>query len=114
MHKEGIDPENVQPEDILCDFCGDAAWSMGKPCIEGHQGSIVCGSCLATAYIALGLVGEEQETTEKCRMCLEHREDPVWLGNIEPLAPICKRCTKQSAGALTKSKHWDWSKPTEP
>ena len=37
-----------------------------------------------------------------------------WLGNIEPLAPICKRCTKQSAGALTKSKHWDWSKPTEP
>ena len=35
------------------------------------------------------------------------------LGAIEPIAPICKRCVKQSAGALTKSKHWDWSKPIE-
>lgn len=113
MHRDGINPENVQPEDILCDFCGDAAWSKGEPCVEGHQGSIVCGSCLTTAYQTLVLRGNEQETTEKCRMCLEHREDPVWLGKIEPLAPMCKRCTKQSAGVLTKSKHWDWSKPTE-
>ena len=28
MHREGIDDENVQPEDILCDFCGDAAWAQ--------------------------------------------------------------------------------------
>lgn len=112
MHREGIDPENVQPEDILCDYCGKAAWSMGEPCVEGHQGSIVCGTCLSHAYTSLVLEGNEQETTEKCRMCLEDREDPTWLGNIEPIAPICKRCVKQSAGVLTKSKHWDWSKPT--
>ena len=114
MHKEGIDPENVQPEDILCDFCGDAAWSQGKPCIEGHQGSIVCGICLTKAYKELVLSKRELETEAKCRMFLENREDPVGLGAIEPIAPICKRCVKQSAGALTKSKHWDWSKPIEP
>ena len=114
MHREGIDSENVQPEDILCDYCGEATWSQNKPCIEGHQGSIVCGPCLTTAYRELVLLKNEQETTEKCRMCLEHREDPVWLGYINPNAPICKRCVKQAAGALTKSKLWDWSKPTEP
>lgn len=115
MHREGIDSENVLPEDILCDYCGEAAWSKSQPCIEGHQGSIVCGSCLTMAYKELVLANnKEHQTEEKCRMCLEHRDDPVWLGIIEPNAPICRRCVKQSAGALTKSKHWDWSKPTEP
>ena len=114
MHRKGINTENVQPEDILCDYCGDAAWSLGEPCIEGHQGSIVCGSCLTLAFIALVLNKEEIKTKEKCRMCLEHREDPVWLGKIEPIAPICKRCVKQAGGALTKSKLWDWVKPTDP
>jgi len=113
MHRKGIDPENVQPEDILCDYCGEAAWSKGDPCVEGHQGSIVCGACLSLAYTSLVVEGEEQESTEKCRMCLEDREDPVWLEGIDPIAPICKRCVKQSAGVLTKSKHWDWSKPAE-
>ncbi len=114
MHREGINPENVQPEDILCDFCGEAAWAKEEPCVEGHQGSIVCGNCLENAYKAIVLEGESQETTEKCRMCLEHREDPVWFGSVEPIAPICKRCIKQSAGVLTKSKHWGWVKPTTP
>ena len=114
MHREGIDPENVQPEDILCDYCGTASWSQGEPCVEGHQGSIVCGACLTKAYIDLVLHKTERETEEKCRMCLEQREDPVWLGSEEPTASICRRCVKQSAGVLTKSKHWDWSKPTEP
>jgi hypothetical protein len=113
MHREGIDPENVEPEDILCDYCGEASWSQGKPCVEGHQGSIVCGVCLKKAYIDLVLHKTTHETTEKCRMCLELREDPVWIGSEKQKAPICKRCVKQSAGVLTKSKHWDWSKPAE-
>jgi formylmethanofuran dehydrogenase subunit E len=114
MHREGIDPENVQPEDILCDYCGEASWSQGKPSVEGHQGSIVCGTCLTEAFIDLVLHKTARASTQKCRMCLEPREDPIWLGSFEPNAPICKRCVKQSAGVLTKSKHWDWSKPTEP
>ncbi len=114
MHREGINPENVQPEDILCDFCGEAAWANEQPCVEGHQGSVVCGNCLATAFRAVVLDGNAQGSAEKCRMCLEHREDPVWLGSVEPIAPICKRCIKQSAGVLPKSKPWDWVTPTPP
>ena len=113
MHREGINPENVEPEDILCDFCGKPSWASGEPCVEGHQGSIVCGTCLTKAFEELIVAKVEKEAATKCRMCLEDRDDPFWLGSIEPIAPICKRCVKQSAGVLTKSKHWDWSKPKE-
>jgi hypothetical protein len=113
MHRDGIDPENVQPEDILCDFCGESSWANGEPSVEGHRGSIVCGSCLSKAYTELILNNTEQRSEATCRMCLENSEEPVWLGLVEPIALICKRCTKQSAVVLTKSKHWDWSKPTE-
>ncbi len=113
MHRDGIDENNVQPEDILCDFCGNAAWAKDVPCVEGHQGSIVCGNCLRVAYSELVLASHGNETAEKCRMCLEQREDPVWLGVIEPIAPICLRCTKQASAVLNKSKEWDWSKPVE-
>jgi hypothetical protein len=111
MHREGIDDNNVQPEDILCDFCGNTAWANDVPCVEGHQGSIVCGNCLTVAYTELVLAEEGASTEETCRMCLEHREDPVWAGAVEPIALICQRCTKMAAAALNKSKTWEWSKP---
>ncbi len=111
MHRKGINTENVKPEDILCDYCGNAAWAAGHPCIEGHQGSIVCGDCLTKAYTFIVLDGNSQDSDEKCKMCLEHRDDPLWLGHFEPDTPICKRCIKQAAGALTKSKDWEWTKP---
>ena len=112
MHRDGMNPDNVLPEDILCDFCGRAAWANNEPCVEGHQGSVICGDCLTTAYQKVIVEEEVQEPSEKCRMCLEDRDDPVWLGMHEPVALICKRCIKQSAGALVKSKHWEWSKPS--
>lgn len=111
MHREDIDENRVQPEDILCDFCGNTAWANNVPCVEGHRGSIVCGNCLSVAYSELILVARGVSTTEQCRMCLEHREEPVWQGAVEPVASICLRCTKQSATVLNKSKQWDWSKP---
>ena len=112
MHRKGMNPENVLPEDILCDFCGRAAWADNEPCVEGHQGSVICGNCLTKAYqsVVVNLVLEEPNDT--CRMCLEEREDPVWIGSFEPIATICKRCIKQSAGVLVKSKHWEWAKPS--
>ncbi len=111
MHRDGLDEDNVQPEDILCDFCGNTAWANDTPCVEGHQGSIVCGNCLLVAYTELVLTCTGTTSKDKCRMCLEHREDPVWLGAIEPIAPICLRCTKQASSVLHKSKEWDWLKP---
>ncbi len=112
MHRSGIDENNVKPEDILCDFCGNTAWANDVPCVEGHQGSIVCGNCLSVAYSELVLAKAGEPTKEKCRMCLEHRDEPVWNGAIEPIASICRRCTKQSSAVLNKSKQWDWAKPT--
>ena len=53
MHREGTDADNVQPKDILCDFCHRAVWAMGLPCIEGHHGSVVCGDCLKVAWAEL-------------------------------------------------------------
>jgi len=112
MHREGIDPEQVQPEDILCDYCHRAAWAAEEPCVEGHQGSIVCGECLTLAYSDLVLQKTERKAIGACRMCLEDREDSSWHGIADPTAFICKRCVKQSAGVLQKSTHWDWTKPT--
>ena len=113
MHREGIDQNNVQPEDILCDFCGSAAWASNLPCVEGHRGSIVCGPCLTRAYTVLVLQNQNVSTSDTCRMCLEDKETQFWRGDVEPNATICTRCVKQSAGVLTKSKHWDWVKPTD-
>ena len=112
MHREGIDPDNVKPEDVLCDFCRKSAWASNEPCVEGHQGSIICGKCLTAAYSELVFGNAQSETTDSCVMCLEQREESVWQGAVDPVATICLRCAKQSAAILTKSKHWEWSKPT--
>ncbi|MEE2912484.1 MAG: hypothetical protein VX436_01625 [Planctomycetota bacterium] len=114
MQREGTDPENVQPEDILCDFCESAAWSEGKPCVEGHQGSIICGGCLEQAYQKIMLLEFDTESPEKeCRMCLEIRNESSWTSDTDPSAIICLRCIKQASAVLQKSKHWNWVKPTK-
>lgn len=110
MHRDGVDPESVQIDDVLCDFCGEAAWAEDIPCVEGHQGSLICGRCLSEAYEAI-VLGDGGSPRSACTMCLERRDDPMWTGKRETAA-ICRRCTKQSAGVLHKSKDWDWQKPT--
>ena len=110
MHREGTDPDNVQIEDVLCDFCGQAAWAREIPCVGGHKGSLICGDCLSVAYETVAHV-REGSSGETCTMCLEQRDEPTWSGTRDA-ATICRRCVKQSAGALHKSKDWDWSKPT--
>ena len=112
MHREGVDPENVQAEDILCDYCGNASWAAGEPCVEGHKGSIICGDCLILAYTKLVLEDSDSTSSEQCRLCLEDRDEPVWISEFEPTATICLRCTKQCSAVLQKSEHWDWAKPT--
>jgi len=110
VHREGTDPNNVQIEDVLCDFCGVAAWAQDTPCVEGHQGSLICGDCLSEAYETTAHL-REGSSAGKCTMCLEKRDEPDWSGT-RAVAIICRRCVKQSAGVLHKAKDWDWSKPT--
>ncbi len=112
MQRDGIDKENVQLEDILCDFCAVAAWAAGEPCVEGHKGSIICGDCLRQAYELLVHGESTTQSSQKCRMCLEDRDEPSWTSEIDPTATICFRCMKQASAVLQKSKHWDWVKPT--
>ena len=111
MRRQGTNPDNVQPEDVLCDFCSAAAWADEQPCIEGHHGSIICGDCLARAWTAVQ-IDKVSADSGTCTMCLEAREDPGWHGSGDA-SYICRRCIKQAAGALHKSKDWDWVKPAE-
>lgn len=108
MRREGTNPDDVQPEDVLCDFCHKAAWADDSPCVEGHHGSVICGNCLTAAFAALSDGGAA--SPEPCTMCLEIRDEQAWHG-VRPEAQICRRCVKLAAGALHKSKDWDWSKP---
>lgn len=110
MHRPGTNPDDVQLEDILCDFCGVAAWSQGRPCVEGHHGSIICGSCLSVAWVELVNLGGGTEGPAQCALCLVERDGPVWTG-ARGEAFACRRCVKQSAGVLHKSTDWDWRKP---
>lgn len=115
MHREGHDPEDIQPGDILCDFCERPTWSLDIPSIEGHHGSIICSDCLEEAWKLLaveksGIAGDDGWI---CTMCLETREDPWWCSPIRMDARICRRCAKQAAGALHKNKDWEWQKPNQ-
>ncbi len=111
VHRKGMSEQDVKPEDILCDYCGESAWAAGEPCVEGHRGSIVCGSCLTRAFEAVVGDGGCGSVDAACRMCVEVRDDPVWSSDFDPDAHICLRCIKQSATVLEKSGHWDWVRP---
>jgi len=113
MHRDGVNPNDVDVKDVLCDFCGEAAWAAGRPCVEGHRGSLICGDCLAEAWAATQASELQPMEGEACTLCLEDRADPRWTGS-RSLANACKRCIKQAAGALHKSRDWDWVKPARP
>ena len=114
MHKPGTNPDNVQMSDVLCDFCR-REWTEDLPVVEGHQGSIVCGHCLAVAYreVVLGKRGNAPEGY-KCVMCLENRggSELAWQSPAYPEAVICKRCINQAAAVLSKDKDYGWTKPS--
>ncbi|USN98713.1 MAG: hypothetical protein H6810_11190 [Phycisphaeraceae bacterium] len=113
MHREGADPENMRPEDFLCDFCGQA-WRDDRPFVEGHRGSCVCGNCLWIAYAVLAVhrSGEPMGEGAVCAMCLESKADEAcWRSPVFEAMLICTRCAKQSAGVLHQDPETDWRKP---
>ena len=114
MRKPGTNELNVQMSDVICDFCHHE-WTDARPMVEGHQGSCICGSCLTVAYTELALLNEAPAPAGyTCRLCLEQRDDPGWPSPVDETAVICRRCAKQSAGVLHKSKDYDWTKPRVP
>lgn len=111
MYREGHDPEDVQPGDILCDFCLRQAWVLDLPCVEGHHGAIICGDCLNEAATRVRVEKSPPlQEVAVCTMCLEHRQEPGWSSDAGAGA-ICTRCIKQSSGVLHKSKDWAWVRP---
>lgn len=121
MHRPGADPDNMAPSDFICDFCG-RAWDGAFPVVEGHRGSLICGDCVAAAYRAV-VLGQQNSAPAgyQCRLCLETRPDPGWIGPWQdgpapegsPPGPAaaCKRCINQSAGVLSKDKDLGWKRP---
>ena len=95
-----------------CDFCL-SGWSEDRPMVEGHQGSLVCSSCLTIAY-AEAVVHKQRNAPAgmACTMCLEERPDLAWVSPLREEAAICVRCIKQAAGRLVKDPDTDWAKPT--
>ena len=55
MQRPGINPENAEMSDFLCDFCRQE-WTTAIPMVEGHRGSLICGSCLTIAYTEVFLL----------------------------------------------------------
>ena len=110
MRKPGTDSDHVQMSDVLCDFCG-AEWTDTLPMVEGHQGSTICGRCLADAYRAVVLRADAAPIPgARCSLCLEERKEPMWRREGAP-ALVCQRCIKQSAAVLAKDKDLGWEKP---
>ncbi len=111
MHRPGSDTNNMRMEDFLCDFCR-RAWDGSFAMVEGHQGSLICGDCLAAAYRAL--VIDDTPTAPagySCTMCLEERPQPGFTGPAHAGAVICPRCCRQSATRLEKEMEGAWKRP---
>lgn len=111
MHRPGSNPLDMQTSDFLCDFCG-REWDGAFPMVEGHQGSLICGSCLTVAYTEVVLQRMNAAPAGcTCTMCLEERDEDAWKSPVRDEAVICKRCINQGAGRLHKDPDWDWKKP---
>ena len=109
MQRPGTDPQNVQPEDILCDFCRRATWAKDIPSIEGHHGSIICTDCLACAWTeVVELQAGVDLEGASCTMCLEERSDPAWRSPLHEEASICRRCIKLGGRAFRKDGQAAW------
>ncbi len=120
MRKAGTDESNVQMSDVICDFC-HREWTDDVAMVEGHQGSCICGNCLTLAYTAVVMHNSDDLTGDySCVLCLEGDDDraalgregePGWRSPIHEDAAVCRRCIKQAAGALHKSRDYPWAKP---
>ncbi len=82
--------------------------------MEGHQGSLICASCLEVAYRFVVLDEQTSLPPESatCTMCLEQRDQPMWQSPIREEGVICLRCVKQAATAFEKDPDTGWTRPS--
>ncbi len=100
----------MEVADFLCDFCR-TPWDGAFPMVEGHHGSLICGSCLTHAYSEAVARGEgENPMAGECTMCLVKRSERAWR-SPQFDALICERCIKQSAASLEKDPDANWRRP---
>ena len=111
MHRQGSD-RTTSNRGTSSATSANGPWEMDIPSIEGHHGSVFCVECLEQAWDRLVVEKEEipSDPEWKCCMCLESNDGPWWQSSLRE-ARVCRRCVKQSAGVLHKSKDWDWKKP---
>ena len=98
---------------ISCDFCGTDwdpnDWEYTNPMSEGHQGSVICLSCLQKALVEM----TGSTTPYACTLCrLEEMSLPRWKGK-RPQATACRDCIHQAAGIFSKDEDvkWKWKRP---
>ncbi|MFG0256291.1 MAG: ClpX C4-type zinc finger protein [Phycisphaerales bacterium JB043] len=93
-----------------CDFCL-SPWDDANPMVEGHRGSLICSRCLRVAYTQLVTHNSpDATTTDSCTLCLEAREQPVWISPLTE-ANACLRCVKLSSRALERDEDSHWERP---
>ncbi len=115
MQREGINPDDAQMSDFLCDFC-HAQWADDRPMVEGHRGSLICSRCLSLSFDELWnrLGGEPLPEREVCTLCMANHGDPVWVSPAYPEAKVCKRCSKQSVVMLERDPDYGYKRPAPP
>lgn len=111
MRDPKADPDAMRMEDFWCDFCR-AAWSESLPMVEGHQGSLICGTCLTIAYREVIVAKNTSlEPGAPCVMCLEHRRERNWSGPRSEGRSACERCIRQAAATLEHDGDAQWRRP---
>ena len=129
MHRPGCDPESMTARDFVCDFCGQCWEEKTRPMVEGHRGSLICGSCLTLACRQVlvrnsGLVVPEHVA---CTLCLMNKTGDYWQSPVlaqtlptgdvdvlpQPGACVCRWCIEKSAGMLEKDADAGWQRPRE-
>ncbi len=113
MHRPGINPLDVRMSDILCDFC-HAEWVESRAMVEGHHGSVICGSCLSVAFASV-IVADANEAIPgyRCTLCLEERQQSAWRSPAYPEAFVCERCIRLAARQLARDDESGWSAPSQ-
>lgn len=113
MFRAGTDVDNVQMEDVRCDFCL-GAWTLDRAFMEGHHGSHICGDCLTSAFRTTVLFASDPPYTDmpacSCTMCLESRNEPSFDSD-KRAAHICRRCVKMAAVVLERDAELGWKRP---